>query len=110
MGSRKELIENYWRILRRTRSSGRISQSVIDKEEKYWSRFPDDVVDEALRIHINRYPDYKECYTRGIMRNLAKKKEKVSRTQKNDFCSFPQRDYDFDTLEKRLVNNMQEDG
>ncbi len=106
MGRREELRENYWKVLRRTRKSGRISQSVVEKEEAYWSRFPDDVVDEALQIHISRYPGYKECYTRGIIRNLAEQREKGRGAWKNGFCSFPQREYDFSALEKQLVNNI----
>lgn len=107
MAGMEELKENYWKIVCRTRKSGRISQSVKDKEEEYWKQFPEDVVQEALQIHIDRYPSYKECYTRGIMRNLAKAKEEgkpVSR--KNNFLDFEQRNYDFDELEKQLINNL----
>lgn len=102
----EELKENYWRVLRRTRKSGRISQGIIEKEEAYWGQFPKEVVEQALRIHIERYPDHKENYTRGIIRNLAKEKEKKGCLQKNSFCSFPQRDYDFSELERQLVNNL----
>lgn len=109
MTSREELRKKYWTVLCRTRKFGRISQGVKDKEEAYWSQFPAEVVDEALRIHISRYTSYKECYTRGIIRNLAKEREQGrGRQEKNDFCRFPQRDYDFDALEKQLVNNMKE--
>lgn len=107
MTAGEELRENYWRIIRRTRKSGRISQSVIDKEEAYWRQFSNDVVENALRIHISRYPSYKECYTRGIMRNLAKAAGTHRPTEaRNSFCQFPQREYDFDELEKLLVNNI----
>lgn len=107
MAGMEELKESYWKILCRTRKSGRISQSVKDKEEEYWRQFPDDVVKEALRIHIDRYPSYKECYTRGIMRNLAKAQEQGKiHPCGNSFCQFPQRDYNFEDLEKQLVNNM----
>jgi len=107
MTEREELRKKYWTVLCRTRKSGRISQGVKDKEEAYWSQFPDAVVDEALRIHIGRYPNYKECYTRGIMRNLAKEQESnKGMKKKNEFCCFPQREYDFKALEKQLVNNI----
>lgn len=102
----EELKEDYWRILRRTRKSGRISRSVVEKEEAYWGQFPQDVVAQALRIHIDRYPDYKENYTRGIIRNLAKEKEKKGGMRQNSFCRFPQRDYDYQALEKQLVENL----
>lgn len=107
MAVNKELKERYWTLVRRTRKSGRISKSVIEKEEEYWSRFPDDVVEEALRIHTERYRTYKECYTRGIIRNLAKQKESGKPVSKrNQFLDFEQRDYDFSGLEKELVNNL----
>lgn len=107
MTEMERLKENYWRIIRRTRKSGRISQSVQAKEEEYWKQFPEDVICEALHIHIERYPSYKECYTRGIMRNLAKAKaEGKAVSNKNPFCDFKQRDYDFDALEKQLVSNI----
>lgn len=102
----EELKENYWRVLRRTRKSGRISQGVVEKEEAYWGRFPREVVEQALRIHISRYPDYKESYTRGIIRNLAKERGKERSAGQNAFCSFPQRDYDYSELEKQLVENL----
>ncbi len=102
----EELKKEYWKVLARTRKSGRISQSVKDKTEERWEKFDEDVVMEALRIHISRYPDYKETYTRGIMRNLAQKKE---RTGKNPGTGmrhgFEQNKYDFDALEKALISN-----
>lgn len=106
MGKIDDLKKEYWKVLSRTRQSGRISQSVKDKQEEYWSGFDEDVVEEALRIHISRYPDYKETYTRGIMRNLQIKKEKTGKAgTSNDFNNFEQNSYDFDKLEKALVGN-----
>ena len=52
----EELKKEYWKVLARTRKSGRISQGVKDKEEERWGKFDGDVVMEALRIHISRYP------------------------------------------------------
>ena len=54
-----ELRENYWRTISRTRASGRIAQGVKKKTEKSWEQFDEDVIREALRIHIDRYPNYK---------------------------------------------------
>ena len=106
MGNLEELKKEYWKVLARTRKSGRISQSVKDKEEERWKQFDGDVVAEALRIHISNYPDYKETYTRGIMRNLKLKKERTGMVGKeNAFHGFRKNDYDFDALEKALVNN-----
>lgn len=102
----EELKKEYWKVLCRTRQSGRISQSVKDKQEKYWQGFDDDIVAEALRIHISRYPEYKESYTRGIMRNLKLKKEKTGTVDReNSFNRFEQNAYDFEELEKALVSN-----
>ena len=102
-----ELKHNYWTTIKRTRTSGRISPSVIEKTEESWKKFDDDVVSEALRIHISHYPDYKENYTLGIMRNLQRQKASGKTIKKkpsfNDFSM--QRDYDFDELERMLLSN-----
>ena len=71
----EELRKSYWKVVSRTRQSGRISQSVIQKAEASWQRFAPDVVEEALRIHRDRYAGYKENYTIGIMRNLQRDKD-----------------------------------
>lgn len=51
-----ELKDNYWKVVSRTRISGRISPSVKERVEASWQRFDEDVISEALRIHISRYP------------------------------------------------------
>lgn len=103
----RDLKEKYWFCIRKTRKSGRVAQSVIDRVEKSWEAFELEVVEEALRIHTARYPDYKENYTIGIMRNLQKQKaagQPVRQEQKNKFFNFKQRDYDFKELERQLIN------
>ena len=103
----EELKENYWRVLRRTRKSGRIASSVIERVEKSWEAFDPYVVEEALRIHVARYPDRGENYTLGIMRNLQRQKKEgkpVNPAPNNKFVNFKQRDYDFKELERQLIN------
>ena len=88
----EELRDKYWNILNGTRQSGRISPSV----------------EEALGIHISHYKTYKENYTIGIMRNLQKKKAEgvpVVKQKKNSFNNFHQRKYDYDELERQLINS-----
>lgn len=102
----EELKKEYWKVLARTRKSGRISQGVKDKEEARWGKFDGDVVMEALRIHISRYPEYKETYTRGIMKNLAQKKERTGKAAGTGMRhGFEQNKYDFDALEKALLDS-----
>lgn len=104
-----ELKENYWKTVARTRTSGRISQSVKQRVEESWNKYDEDVVSEALRIHISRYPTYKENYTVGIMRNLQRQKEAghdITGAKKNQFNQGGQRNgYDFEALEKGLLAN-----
>lgn len=69
------LKREYWSMIRRTRLSGRVSPAVIQKTEEQWAGYDDEVVEEALRIHMARYKSEKECYTLGIMRNLQKHKD-----------------------------------
>lgn len=103
----EELKHSYWAKIKRTRKSGRISPSVVEKTEEAWKKFDEDVVAEALRIHTSRYPDYKENYTLGIMRNLQKQKVSGSTVKKkpgfNDFSM--QREYDYEELERILLSN-----
>lgn len=103
-----ELKENYWRTVSGTRMSGRIAQGVKKKTEKSWERFDGDVIREVLRIHIDRYPNYKETYTIGIMRNLQRRKDAGSpATQKkpNSFNDGMKNDYDMDEIEKQILAN-----
>lgn len=98
-----ELRENYWKIISKTRKSGKISTSVRERVETQWKAYDEDVVKEALQIHINRYPEYKETYTIGIMRNLQKRKLSGVKP-KNSFGMKEKQDYDFDELERLLLN------
>lgn len=108
--SMEKLKEEYWKLIAETRTSGRISDSVKAKEEEYWDCFPEEVVKEALEIHIKNYRGYKENYTRGIMRNLKKKLDitgTVKQPQKqNKFINFEQRNYseqDYARMERELL-------
>lgn len=106
MAISEELKENYWKIIRRTRSSGRIAQSVIDKTEEKWQKYDESVIRQALELHISRYPSYKENYTLGIMRNLQRDKDSNREVRKNRFQQFEQRkDIDFAELERKLLEN-----
>lgn len=100
-----ELRENYWKVISWTRKSGKISQSVKERIEAQWKAYDDDIVKEALQIHINRYPEYKETYTIGIMRNLQKRKQAGIKPKKPDSFGIKEKqDYDFDELERMLLN------
>ena len=106
MGNFDAVKKEYWKRVSRTRKSGRIAQSVKDRVEGIWGRYDYDVVMEALRIHMSRYPDYNEQYTVGIMRNLQKRKDAGGRIkQENRFNQFEQNTYDFDQLEKEILAN-----
>ena len=78
MAGFEELKEQYWRTLAYTRKSGRISPNVKKKTEAQWEKYPREIVEEALRIHIRQYrdPSYKENYTLGIMRNLSNRRRR----------------------------------
>lgn len=109
MGDLKQLKEEYWKVLSRTRKSGRIAQSVKDRIEESWKRYDGDVVMEALQIHMSRYPGYRESYTVGIMRNIQKRKDAGGRAKpENKFNQFEQHDYNFDAIQKALERNIWE--
>lgn len=103
----ERLKARYWDVVKRTRTSGRISQSVIARVEESWKRFDDDIVEAALKTHIDRYKGYKENYTVGIMRNMQRQKQSgiPIASHKKPFADFQQRKYDFEELEKELLAN-----
>ena len=104
----EHLKENYWRLIARTRKSGRISPSVVRKVEEGWKAFDEDVVKEALSVHVQKYQNYKENYTLGIMRNMQKQKALTGKVKKQDiYNNFMKRDdYDMDSLERELLGDM----
>lgn len=103
MGGLSQVKEEYWKVLCRTRKSGRIAPSVRERAEAGWERFDEDVVMEALQIHTSRYPGYKESYTVGIMRNLQKKKDAGGGVKaENKFNQIEQHNYDFDAIQRAL--------
>lgn len=87
--SQKEVIKKYFEVIADTRLTGKLSESICNREVKYWERFSVPVVIHALEIHIQKYPSMRETYTRGIMRNLEAQgyqgKTNQSRTKRKDF-------------------------
>lgn len=110
MAGFEELKKQYWRTLAYTRKSGRISENVKRKAEEQWGKYPQEIVEEALRIHIRQYrdPSYKENYTLGIMRNLQKQAQaglRPAKEEKNSFCDYKQNAYDYDALLAKVRAN-----
>lgn len=106
----EELKEQYWRTLAYTRRSGRISENVKKRVEAQWDEYPKEIVEQALRIHIQKYrdPSYKENYTIGIMRNLLTQAEAGLRKpveEKNKFHNYKQNEYDWDALLHKVKVN-----
>lgn len=62
-------------MIRRTRRCGRVSPALIGRVQEQWKDYDDEVVEEAIGIHMVRYLGERECYTLGIMRNLQKQKD-----------------------------------
>ena len=104
----KKMIIAYWEAIRFTRKTGSLSVNIMKTEMAYWQKFDVDVVMEALKAHINQKQEYRESYTRGIMRNMQEKKNgkksslnySISKSQKarqsiaDNFAATP-RDLDF---------------
>lgn len=110
----REVILAYWDVIRWTRQTGKISENIKKTELEYWAQYDADVVAEALRIHMDKYANIREHYTRGIMRNLAVDKsvgnakrhtaaggdDKVGSPRKSRFINYQQRnDTDYEALE-----------
>ena len=89
-----------------TRSSGKIYHGVIIKELEFWAGYKPDIVVRALMTHIDCYPDKKESYTRGIIKNMAADAERAPRPAppnpppaKRRFQNYKGRDYSADDIE-----------
>lgn len=72
----QKIIDDYWEIIRFTRKSAKLAESVKITEMEYWSRYPPDIVIQALNIHRQRYQTKDERYTRGIIRRLHREIER----------------------------------
>ncbi|MCQ4363161.1 hypothetical protein KQR54_18855 [Mycobacterium gordonae] len=68
----RRTIAEYWDAILLTRKSGKVSKGVVKSQLAYWSKYPADIVIEALRLHIRKYIGHPEDYTRGIIRNAYK--------------------------------------
>lgn len=104
----QKVIADYWEVIRWTRQTGKISDGIKRTELEYWQRFEPGVVIRALEIHIDKAPNIREHYTRGIMRNLDTEKGTAIRKERSDvpapqrknrFVNNPQRDFDYEALE-----------
>lgn len=113
--SQQKTIAEYWDMVRHTRKTGSISDGIKNLELKYWDSFDKDVVIDALVIHIDRYQDKKENYTRGIIRNLAAERVadsnaptpgRTSRVKKSRFANFQGREIDYDVIEHLEMLNQ----
>lgn len=66
-----DLNKAYWEVIRETRTSKKIQQSVYYKTMEKWSDYPVKVVEYALKKHIELGSDKDEKYTIGIMRKTT---------------------------------------
>jgi len=98
----KAVIKKYFEVLADTRLTGKLSESICDREVKYWERFSVPVVIHALEIHIQKYPSMRETYTRGIMRNLE---AQGYQGQVNQSCT---KRKDFETAQDMSPNRRKE--
>jgi len=101
------VIDKYWDCLSFTRKTGKISEGVKLTELRYWDKYDTDIVIKALEIHIEKYPNIKEHYTRGIIRNLstgaaaAPASNTPTTKRKNRFENFQSRKYSEDDYKVR---------
>src|SRR5699024_8910298 len=73
-----DLNKKYWDVIRETRKTGNIKESVIYKNMNMWKKYDLGVVEHALKSHINNHAGKREEYTIGIMSNT--KKEDINKS------------------------------
>lgn len=66
-----QLNKEYWDVIRNTRVSKKVSQSVIHKNMNLWNKFDPIVVQYALKAHVDAHHGKREEYTVGIMRRTS---------------------------------------
>ncbi|RJX18536.1 MAG: hypothetical protein C4570_06560 [Ammonifex sp.] len=71
----QEAIKRYWTMIRRTRKGNRLAMSVVQAWMDKWSTFPPELVIQAMKLHIEKYPNRREEYTHGIIRGLKRDME-----------------------------------
>lgn len=71
-----DVILKYWDVIRLTRKTENIANSVIESTMEYWEKFDIDIVIESLDIHRRKYPERREEYTLGIMRGKRDEQER----------------------------------
>lgn len=84
-----QVIMEYWETICFTRKTGRVSANIMQTEMAYWRRFDADIVIQALREHIGQRPEYRESYTRGIMRNMQAAKDGGKQSKPNTYHKAP---------------------
>lgn len=67
----RRTIDAYFAVIALTRKTRKLAEGVIRGELKYWSKYPVELVLQALREHVRKNVGKKENYTRGILRNMA---------------------------------------
>jgi|SRR5699024_1597303 len=68
-----QLSKKYWNVIRETRKTKTVAESIIYRHMKLWTSYDPLVVEYALNEHINNHVGKKEDYTLGIMRGTTKK-------------------------------------
>ncbi|WP_051359539.1 hypothetical protein [Paucisalibacillus globulus] len=71
-----QLSKKYWDVIRETRKTGKVSESVIYSTMVKWQKYNPFVIEYALKAHIDLHRGKKEEYTIGIMRNTSKDEAK----------------------------------
>lgn len=106
-----ELNKQYWDVIRETRTTGKVAESVIYKNMKKWEKYDPAVIEYALKSHIDLHAGKKEEYTIGIMRNTSKE-EAIDRLSlkkpKGKVIKMP--NYEVDDVETSNGKHSEESG
>jgi hypothetical protein len=92
-----KLSKEYWDVIRETRTTGNIAESVIYNTMSKWEKFDPVVVQYALKSHIEAHAGKKENYTIGIMRGTDKEEaeDRLNRKEIKLHATKPNKVIDF---------------
>lgn len=74
--AQRQTIKEYWDVIRKTRTSGKLAVNIIKTWMDKWVGFPANTVIQSMEIHIRKYPTRNEKYTHGIVRRLQNEQKR----------------------------------
>lgn len=84
-----QVVEDVFRQMRSTRTTGRVSKSMVTKLWKELGKFPASVVRDSIDVFLEQHYDKEERYLVGIARSEAKRAKREGKAQRAPVADRP---------------------